>query len=178
MDNCGDATAAADGVELGVRFRADVSGYISGIRFYKGRNNVGTHTGSLWDNGGNLLATATFTNESGTGWQEVRFATPVQVQPNVTYVASYHAPSGGYSVDAGYFVPGKRSGVRAAAAARARLRSRRRQRRLQYGPSGFPTSTFNASNYWVDVVFTTSEAGAVNGADRGGHHAGRWRRRA
>ena len=24
----------------------------------------------------------------------------------------------------------------------------------RYGPSGFPTSTFNAANYWVDVVFT------------------------
>ena len=105
IDNSGDVTAATQGVELGVRFRADAAGYINGIRFYKGPNNVGVHTGSLWDNSGNLIATATFTNESASGWQEVRFATPVQIQPNVTYVASYHAPSGGYSVDAGYFVP-------------------------------------------------------------------------
>ena len=26
----------------------------------------------------------------------------------------------------------------------------------KYGTSGFPTQTFNASNYWVDVVFNTT----------------------
>ena len=26
----------------------------------------------------------------------------------------------------------------------------------RYGPSGFPTDTFNSTNYWVDVVFDTS----------------------
>ena len=35
-------------VELGVKFRADVNGYITGIRFYKGSTNTGTHVGSLW----------------------------------------------------------------------------------------------------------------------------------
>jgi len=39
----GDAKA----VELGVRFRADFNGYISGIRFYKASTNTGTHRGSL-----------------------------------------------------------------------------------------------------------------------------------
>ena len=43
---------AADGVgghgtayELGVRFQSDVAGYITGIRFYKGSGNTGTHVG-------------------------------------------------------------------------------------------------------------------------------------
>ena len=27
-----------------------------------------------------------------------------------------------------------------------------------YGPSGFPTVTYEASNYWVDVVFSTAAA--------------------
>jgi hypothetical protein len=34
-------------VELGVRLRVDVDGVISGVRFYKGAANTGTHTGSL-----------------------------------------------------------------------------------------------------------------------------------
>ncbi len=158
VDNSGDVEAVRDGVELGVRFRADLGGYINGIRFYKGPNNTGAHTGTLWDNNGNQLATAEFTNESETGWQEVRFATPVQIDPNVTYIASYHAPAGGYSVDAGYFVPGN-----GPAFARPPLRALASgvdgaNGVFRYGPSGFPTGTFNAGNYWVDVVYTTLDA--------------------
>ena len=45
-------TVAADSdtaaVELGVKFRADQDGFVTGIRFYKGTGNTGTHTGSLW----------------------------------------------------------------------------------------------------------------------------------
>ena len=47
-----------------MRFRSDVAGFITGLRFYKGSgNNMGTHVGHLWDSAGNPLATATFTNE-------------------------------------------------------------------------------------------------------------------
>ncbi|MCU1271981.1 MAG: hypothetical protein JWN74_3275, partial [Acidobacteriaceae bacterium] len=35
-------------VELGVRFKSDVSGTITGVRFYKSSNNTGTHVGNLW----------------------------------------------------------------------------------------------------------------------------------
>ncbi|MBE2224961.1 MAG: DUF4082 domain-containing protein, partial [Anaerolineae bacterium] len=45
-------------IELGVKFQSDVSGYITGIRFYKGTNNTGTHIGNLWDSSGQQLATA------------------------------------------------------------------------------------------------------------------------
>src|SRR5438445_13335571 len=43
-------------VELGVTFRADSNGYITGIRFYKSTGNTGTHVGNLWSSGGALLA--------------------------------------------------------------------------------------------------------------------------
>ena len=39
-------------VEVGVKFRVDVDGFITGIRFYKGTGNTGTHIGSLWSAGG------------------------------------------------------------------------------------------------------------------------------
>ena len=58
-------------VELGVKFRSDNDGIITGIRFYKGPNNTGTHTGKLWSITGALLASATFTGETATGWQQV-----------------------------------------------------------------------------------------------------------
>ena len=76
-------------VELGVRFQADVAGVISGIRFYKARTNTGTHIASLWSNTGTLLAQATFTAESASGWQQVTFSTPVAISANTVYVASY-----------------------------------------------------------------------------------------
>jgi hypothetical protein len=59
------------GTEVGVKFRADVDGYVTGIKFYKGTGNSGTHVGSLWDTSGAKLASATFTGETATGWQTV-----------------------------------------------------------------------------------------------------------
>src|SRR5206468_10075888 len=35
-------------VELGLKFRSDINGTITGIRFYKAPGDTTTHTGSLW----------------------------------------------------------------------------------------------------------------------------------
>ncbi len=90
-------------VELGVKFRTDVDGFITSIRFYKGPQNLGTHIGNLWTSSGQLLASATFTSETASGWQQVDFAAPVAVTANTVYVASYFAPQGRYSADIDYF---------------------------------------------------------------------------
>ena len=95
----GDTSA----VELGVKFRSDVAGTITGIRFYKGSGNTGPHTGSLWSNEGLLLATALFSAETATGWQQVAFSTPVSISANITYIASYHTNNGHYAQDVGVF---------------------------------------------------------------------------
>src|SRR5262252_5753763 len=92
-----------NGVELGVKFHADVDGTVTGIRFYKGASNTGTHVGHLWSANGALLASGTFSSESATGWQQVNFTAPVSVSANTTYVASYYAPSGNYAADNDYF---------------------------------------------------------------------------
>src|SRR2546426_2267047 len=140
-------------VELGVRFRSDSSGYITGVRFYKYASNTGTHIGSLWTNGGVLLTSATFTGETASGWQLVAFATPVAVTANTTYVASYHTNVGRYAANPNYFTSGvdnaplhaPADGVGGANGV------------YRYGAaSGFPTDTWHATNYWVDVVFTTT----------------------
>src|SRR5271155_4694853 len=54
----------ANSVVLGVKFRSEVAGTVTGIRFYKATTNTGTHIGSLWSSAGTLLAEATFTGES------------------------------------------------------------------------------------------------------------------
>src|SRR5262249_2324355 len=71
--------AASDvhSIEVGVKFRSDVAGYILGLRFYKGSGNTGSHVGTLWNSSGTVLARATFSGESASGWQQVNFASPV-----------------------------------------------------------------------------------------------------
>jgi methionine-rich copper-binding protein CopC len=146
------STTDTSPTEVGVKFQTEISGYITGIRFYKGSANTGTHVGHLWDSNGNLLASATFTNETATGWQEVTFATPVAVTAGQTYLASYYAPKGGYAADVGYFMfqpttNGPLVALSDAAASGG-------QGVYSYGlGGGFPTSSFGATNYWVDVVF-------------------------
>ena len=58
-------------VEVGMKFRSDEDGYITALRFYKQANNTGTHVGHLWSGTGQLLAAATFTGETASGWQQV-----------------------------------------------------------------------------------------------------------
>ena len=146
-------------VELGVRFRADVDGFITGIRFYKATANTGTHIGNLWSNAGARLATATFTGESAAGWQQVNFASPVAVSANTTYVASYFDPRGRYSADSPFFAA---NGVDNAPLHALANGLDGVNGAYNYGTiSAFPASTFQSTNYWVDVVFTNSGGGTV-----------------
>ncbi len=150
-------TIAADpdssAVELGVKFQADVNGYVTGLRFYKGATNTGTHLGSLWTSTGTLLTSVTFTGETASGWQQVTLATPVAINANTTYVVSYHTTVGHYSLDEGYFsTAGVINGPLRAPATGAVGGNGV----YKYGATGFPTETFSASNYWVDLVFTTT----------------------
>jgi hypothetical protein len=138
-------------LELGVKFRSDTAGYITGIRFYKASANTGTHVGNLWTSTGKLLATAMFSGETASGWQQVNFATPVSITANTVYVASYHANNGHYSNDNNYFsvngvdnppLHALANGVSGGNGVYA------------YGSSSaFPNQTWNARNYWVDVVW-------------------------
>ncbi|HJU37932.1 MAG TPA: DUF4082 domain-containing protein, partial [Tahibacter sp.] len=140
------AFADTQAVELGVRFTSERRGRVVGVRFYKGAGNTGTHVGNLWTSTGTLLATATFADETPDGWQQVNFATPVDVDANTTYVASYHAPNGHYAADGAYFATAGVDNPPLHAAAGV-------NGVFVYGASAFPTSTFNATNYWVEPVF-------------------------
>jgi len=145
-------------MELGMKFRSDVAGQISGIRFYKGNGITGTHTGSLWSETGTLLATGTFTNETLSGWQVLQFSSPVAILANTTYVASYHTDTGAYSVSLHYFLT--------QGADNAPLHA------LESGVDGpdgvymyssggqFPVNNALGNNYWVDVLFGSSGAAA------------------
>jgi Domain of unknown function (DUF4082)/Bacterial Ig-like domain/Bacterial Ig domain len=146
------ASADTDAVEVGVRFTSDVAGSITGIRFYKGTGNTGTHLGRLWSSTGTQLATATFGSETASGWQQVTFASPVPITAGTTYIASYYAPVGRYAEDEGAFNSSRDKAPLHAAANGAGAGNGV----YRYGTGGgFPSSSFNATNYWVDVLFVT-----------------------
>ena len=139
-------------VTLGVKFSSNISGMITGIRFYKGSGNTGTHVGSLWSSTGTLLDTATFTNETASGWQQVNFSSPVAITAGTTYVASYHTNVGHYADDQNYFAT---SGVVNAPLQALADGVSGSDGVYDYGStSAFPANGYKASNYWVDVVFT------------------------
>jgi hypothetical protein len=138
---------------VGLRFSSDVAGSIRAVRFYKGKNNKGTHAGQIWDASGAKLAEVTFTAETASGWQQASFASPVSIAANTMYVVSYVAPNGAFARDEFYTWPsvvatplrvsGSSPGV------------------FSYGSGAvFPTDTRNQSNFWVDVVFVPASAPA------------------
>jgi hypothetical protein len=141
-------------VELGVKFRSDTAGFVTGVRFYKGSANTGTHVGHLWSSTGANLGTVTFTGESASGWQTASFAAPVAVAANTTYIASYYAPNGRYAADGGAFAA---AGVDNAPLHALKDGTDGGNGAYRYGTGGgFPTNTYQSTNYWVDVVFNTT----------------------
>jgi hypothetical protein len=144
-----DSDTAA--VELGVKFKADSNGNITGIRFYKASTNTGTHVGNLWTSTGTRLATATFSGETASGWQQVSFSTPVAITASTVYVASYYTSKGHYSDDQNYFA-GK--GVDSPPLHALADGVSGYNGVYAYGStSSFPNQGWQSSNYWVDVVF-------------------------
>jgi hypothetical protein len=140
-------------IEVGLKFRSDVDGYITGIRYYAGqtKDSVG-HIGHLWTKSGQLLATVTFAPAVAAGWQEATLSAPVAISANTTYVVSQYSPDGVYMQSRNYLETApSNSPVRALSDG-------------EDGPNGvsvsgssrFPTNSSHASNYWVDVVFKRS----------------------
>jgi hypothetical protein len=145
------STSDTSAVELGVKFQSDVDGYITGLRFYKGSSNTGTHVGNLWANTGKLLGSVTFVNETSSGWQQVNFSTPIPITANTIYVASYHTNLGGYAADRSFF---SSSGVDAPPLHALSNAVAAGNGVYIYGSaSAFPNQTYQSTNYWVDLVF-------------------------
>ncbi|HEY1166542.1 MAG TPA: DUF4082 domain-containing protein [Chitinophaga sp.] len=142
------------GIELGVKFRATQSGKVTGIRFYKAAPVAGNYTVHLWSSAGNKLAEAAFTVDTAKGWQQVAFTTPVTINANTTYVASYFNNTGDYATTNPFFTQAVVNGPLRALA------------NGEDGPNGlykysaapvFPDNNYGSSNYWVDVVFIPDE---------------------
>ena len=140
-------------VELGLKFRADVNGFVTAARFYKRTTQTGTHVATLWTNTGTPLASVTFVNETASGWQTQAFSSPVPITAGTLYVISYHAPNGQYSVTLNTFASQLDVGPLHAPAAGTVGGNGV----FTYSPSvpSFPLTPTTGTNYWVDIVFTT-----------------------
>ena len=113
------------------------------------------HTGSLWDSAGQLLATTTFSNETGSGWQTTTFSNPVAIEAGRTYIVSYHTTQDQWINDPYFFIS---SGVSASHLQALRNGVDGGNGVYRYGTGNvMPASSYLASNYWVDVLFTLGD---------------------
>ena len=108
---------------------------------------------------GDLLASGTFSNETASGWQELDFSSPVAITAGTTYVVSYHTNTGHYAATTNGLSSAVTNGPLTALASGGVY---------AYGSANaFPSNTFNASNYWVDVVYyAIGGSHAAGGDDR------------
>jgi len=134
-------------VELGVRFSAKKDITVTGVRFYKGPQNTGSHTGSLWSPGGIRIAKTTFTDETRSGWQTASFSQPVVVTAGSTYVVSYNAPHGHYSADRRGFRKSISDGT---------VTYPRGAGVYSYVIGAYPQRSYHDSNYYVDLVYRST----------------------
>lgn len=170
-----DAGDAAD-ISRGVIFRLSATGWLKAIRFYRGTTNVGNWSAGSQPPQGMLYTVAdglavpgtgvTF-SLSGTGWQTATLATPVQLNPNVSYKAG--VITGNYTATGGYFstgpgVGGIVQGILTAPDAGGNPSGigsiqqgsfRQPTVGLQY-----PNQYFNGGNYWVDVTIADEDPGS------------------
>lgn len=82
-------------IEVGLKFRSDIAGYVTGVRFYKPLGATGTHVGRLWAMDQSKLAEVAFTGETASGWQTAEFPAPVAIQAGTTYIISYASGNDG-----------------------------------------------------------------------------------
>lgn len=148
----------SNSVEVGVKFTSSVAGSVTGVRFYKGSGNSGTHVGSLFTASGRLLAHATFSNETASGWQSVSFAKAVAITAGTEYVAAYLAPHGHYAVTVGGLSNSVVAGPLTAIGNRVSADGLYSYSRT----STFPTSSYESDNYWVDPMFVPARTPATS----------------
>ncbi len=146
-------------INLGTTFKSDVAGYVNGVSYYNpvDGNSGGAVTGKLWAcndincslaSGGTELAAVTFPLDSSGGWKTATFSTPVYITSDTYYIVTSHSPTGTYYAASQYFSTDHHNTPLHAMGAGTTANGS-----FALGSDGFPTGSFNNTNYWVDVVF-------------------------
>ena len=126
-----------------MKFKVDEAMRLKGIRFFKSKSETGVHVTNLWTSTGMLLASATASGETASGWQEATFSSPPLLQAGSVYIASANANSY-YNTTTNGLLSQVVSGP---------LRSVAGSPNGVYGTAAglFPTGSYNSSNYFTDV---------------------------
>lgn len=135
----------SDPITVGLRLEVKQSGTISAIRFYKGSQTNGTFVGAIYSSSGSRLAQATFPALSGSGWREMAFPQPVEVQRGQTVTAAVFMPRGRYAASPNFSWPVETDALRGTAGV------------YRYGSAlTFPDRVHRATNYFIDVSHSSS----------------------
>ena len=87
--------AVAGSGDFGITFTSDAAQSLCGVRYFKSTGDTATtHTMAAWSTSGTMLASATTSGETASGWQTATFATPVPLLAGTQYVVSYHTTVG------------------------------------------------------------------------------------
>lgn len=147
------ADGTANGLNLGTVFVITSPGLITHIRYYKSPGETGPNIGRVYNSSLALLQEITFTGESASGWQTQALSSPIAVSVGAFYMVAVFRPTtahypkqetffatrytnGPIYGEASASVPGIGNGC------------------YSYNASPTPpTNTFNASCYFVDIVF-------------------------
>lgn len=136
-------------VSLGLQFFSDIAGYITGAKYYRGAHDTQAHMAQLWASKGHVLASENIPAYGHIGWQKVNFPTPVAITAGTIYVISYHVGDKYYVVNENYFTSEYSNGT---------LHAPINAGVYKYGSiSAFPNQSWNASNYWIDIIFSTTK---------------------
>jgi hypothetical protein len=142
-------TGGIVGIELGVKFRSTVNANVVALKFYKTAGNSGSHTAQLYTRDGTLLASQVYATETASGWQTLFLTTPVPINANTTYIASYFSSLGNYVSTANGLKTAVTNDVLTALADSTDglngLYKYTNQPTL-------PDTSHNSNNYWVDVI--------------------------
>ena len=138
--------------ELGVKIQSAKPGRITAIRYYKAASDSGPHCGTVWASDGTILARIAFYGETASGWQQQALNAPLPIQAGTTYVVSVNA--NGYFADT--------LGGLATQVANGDLRSVADNNNGVYGAPGvLPTTSYQNSNYFRDIVFAPDATAAT-----------------
>ena len=138
-----------------MKFRADADGFITGAALLQAPATPGRTSGTCGRDGGTLLADGHVHRRDAVGWQQARSRRAGRGDQghDLRRLVPTRA-DGTYYADTDYFFL---DGRRRRAAARA---GQRPNGVYTYG-GGFPTDSFDATNYCADVVFTPTDHDAA-----------------
>jgi len=142
-------------VELGTAFTVEVSGSISGIRYWRSSAQEGSEPAALWTSDGERLASASAPSTDDSGWQTATFSSPLKVDEGDSLVVSYHASQGEYAFTSGYHGASVSSGLS--------IPSSNAGRYTYASSARFPSRSYQSTNYWVTPLFTPASSGGSGG---------------